>query len=60
MVAYNFSEGFCPECDEVRILPEMHDNGRCGNCGDYARDCVCCSECLECGTDLQFQEGGQI
>lgn len=60
MTTYNFSEGFCPECDEVRTLPTMHGDGRCGNCGDYARDCVCCSECLECGTDLEFKDGGQL
>jgi hypothetical protein len=55
MVTYNFSEGFCSDCEEVRILPLMLPNGRCGLCGDYARDCTCSTNCSVCGWELDFE-----
>jgi hypothetical protein len=55
MTTYNFTEGFCSDCEEVRILPTMTDNGRCSGCGDYARDCTCSSNCGVCGWELDFE-----
>ena len=55
MVTYNFTEGYCADCEEVRILPTMTGAGLCGNCGDYARDCTCCLNCVVCGWELDFE-----
>jgi hypothetical protein len=34
--------GKCPYCDEwIEATPVMNEDGRCSNCGDYARDCPC-------------------
>jgi hypothetical protein len=34
--------GKCPYCEEwIEATPAMNEDGRCSNCGDYARDCPC-------------------
>ena len=54
MNTHNFSEAFCPNCEEVRLLPLMQTNGRCSLCGDYARDCTCSEYCSVCDYELEI------
>ena len=54
MYTYNFTEGYCPECDDARILPKMVTGGRrCDLCDDLAPICKCSSHCSICEHELE-------